>query len=230
MSRLFWTYLLFFSYSSSIMVKNHHGAFAYPFGSGHCNTGTSSTAMGHGGSPRSLSEANIGVFWGGTEMDPSAPITTTMGVNQVHTLTVIRTDASQFIGFLVRLSGKNGENVASALVGTESISQVSNLCESNVKALTHVNSRSKERVTMSLSYPAEAELLLEVTVVTNTKSNWFYGSFDINVSGNDTAPNPTLPDFGGGTSSTSSSADLGLSSFLKLILPVIATVGVLLLV
>lgn len=221
---MFLKYLLLCFYSSIIVNKNNRGAFAYPYGAGHCDAGTASTRRGHGGSARSLSEANIGVFWGGTEMNPSEP--TTMGVDKTHTLTVIRKDASKFIGFLVRLSGQNGENVASALVGTESFSQVSNLCATNVKALTHVSATSKDRVTMNLSYPAETNLLLEVTVVTNMASNWFYESFNINVSGNATAPTSTPPDFSGNTGGTSSTADQRLSSLLTLLVLCVATFGI----
>lgn len=200
------------------MIERGH---AYPNGAGHCETGTA-ISRGHGGSRRSLSEANFGLFWGGTEMDPSSP--TTMGVNIDHTLTLIRTDASKFMGFLIRLSGQNGENVSTALVGTETFSKKSNLCTGGVVGITHVSSKSKERVTVKLNYPAEANLFLEVTVVTNTASNWFYDSFDLNVSGNATAPIATAPDFA--NTGSSSSANLGLSTSLVFLVLCVATFSI----
>lgn len=205
-----------------MMDKSH----AYPNGAGHCDSGTA-ISRGHGGSSRSLSEANFGLFWGGTEIDPSAP--TTVGVNMDHTLTLIRKDGSKFMGFLIRLSGQNGENVSTAaLVGTETFSKYSNLCTNGVVGITHVNSMNKERVTVKLNYPAEADLLLEVTVVTNTASNWFYDSFNLNVSGDAAAPTSTVPDFGNNTtSSSSSSIDFKrLSCFLTFFILCVTTIGI----
>lgn len=139
---------------------------------------------GHGGRRSTLANSDFVLMWGGTELDPSE--TSTVGIGIRHTLKIISSGDAGFKGFLLRLSGKNGENASTTLVARDSFAKVNDLCDADVIGITHVNANKKSSVEVTLNHPREAELFLEVTVVT-TKYLWAYDSFDISVSGNSSA-------------------------------------------
>ena len=180
--------------------------YATPTGAGTCGAGQAIT-NGHRGSGGSLSSAALVINWGGTPLDQS--VENTIGTGIEHMITLTSSGNTEFKGFLLRLSGKNGEDSSSALVVKDSLGKVLNLCADDVIGMTHKHSNKKSSVTVGLTYAGEADLLLEVTVVTSAKSQWVYGTFDLKVAGNATAPTdgPTVD-------LTSSSEVAGYSSIL----------------
>ena len=130
---------------------------------------------------------------GGAELNPSG--TNTIGAATDHTFTLTTTDGSKFMGFLLRLSGKNGATASSTIFGANNdlLAQVSNLCASDVIGITHKGADGKSSITITLNHPEAAALLLEVTVVTTNQINWSYDAFDLLVSGDATATaSPTV--------------------------------------
>lgn len=154
-------------------------------GAATCGTGKS-IMRGHRGTGGTLASSDLVLMWGGVELDPSK--TTTVGIDVDHTFQIISSDNAGFKGFLLRLSGKNGENASTTLVAVDSFAKVNGLCNSDVSGITHRNSNKKSSVEVTLNHPQQAELFLEVTVVTTSSSNWAYDSFDISIAGNSTAP------------------------------------------
>ena len=150
---------------------------------------------------------------GGAELNPSG--TNTIGAATDHTFTLTTTDGSKFMGFLLRLSGKNGATASSTttfVAADSSLAQVSDLCDSGVIGITHRSSDGKPSITVTLNHPEAAELLLEVTVVTTNQSNWSYDAFGLLVSGDDaaTAPPTASPTSPTPPTQESGSAILGL--------------------
>ena len=177
----------------------HSNVLATPTGAGSCATGKTaiSNAPWHGGGTggKTFAASNLVLMWGGDALDPTG--TNTIGAATDHTFTLTTTDGSKFMGFLLRLSGKNGATASSTttfVAADSSLAQVSDLCASGVIGITHRSSDGKPSITVTLNHPEAAELLLEVTVVTTNQSNWSYDAFGLLVSGDDAATTPpTVP-------------------------------------
>lgn len=154
----------------------------YSFRAGTCGEGKS-ISKGHGtlgDSGSSLSTSQLVVDWESTALDPTQ--VTSIGSASEHTLTLRSTDGSSFKGFLIRLSGKGGEDTKSALqVKDSSLSQDLSFCPDDIVAITHKNANGKTSVSVGFSFDTPAELTLEVTVVTTAKINWVHDKFDISV-------------------------------------------------
>jgi hypothetical protein len=185
---------------------NHVAAF--PMGAGHCDTGKAIANGAHGTSGSgSLANGNYELrileeiasdaasSWScpSKKMKPNRKASLYTGTE--YTITLSSKDADDggyFKGFLIRLSGKQGEDhVKEALIlGPESASvgQDHPLCipHPGVAGVTHVNPIDKTTVDVILSFNQPVEALLEVTVVRNNdpmgNNLWYYDSYDIVVS------------------------------------------------
>eukprot|EP00557_Chaetoceros_sp_GSL56_P005450 CAMPEP_0176490990 /NCGR_PEP_ID=MMETSP0200_2-20121128/8179_1 /TAXON_ID=947934 /ORGANISM="Chaetoceros sp., Strain GSL56" /LENGTH=295 /DNA_ID=CAMNT_0017888361 /DNA_START=162 /DNA_END=1049 /DNA_ORIENTATION=+ len=172
------------------------GVAAYPFGSGHCSSGTviANTAHGVTGSG-SLRNGNyqlrVTTSTTSTTLVPGPPTFLSTGAEYTITLAIrdVTANNQYFRGFLFRLRGRQGEDVKDAMsISPEflSSSQVSSICSSiaGVSGITHTNANDKTNVDVILSFDQPiSQAQLEVTVVQRNNPSgsnlWHYDSYDL---------------------------------------------------
>jgi len=178
-----------------LLVTNIVGS---PSGASHCSSGTSemsNNSHGLNGSG-SLSDGNYVVhLQTSTQQHTHLPpdTTTTLATGVAHTISLNAGTATNFRGFLFRLSGKNGEVVKTSMTIADSsaiFGKPLNICADNVAGITHDNNSDKTTIDVIIQYDEPIELLLEVTVVkaNNPKGSnlWYHSSYDFNLEEDDT--------------------------------------------
>lgn len=190
---------------------------AYPFGAGHCSSGTAIANLSHGTTGRgSLRNGNYQIrlvtSTSGTTSTTSSSSSITLVPGPpafLYTQTeykitlAVRDGISDvfFRGFLLRLSGKEGEDVKEYMAMSPEYSTGAlgggknhTMCSATVAGVTHTDASDKTSVDAILLFKEPiAQARLEVTVVQRNSnpsgSNlWYYDSYDIVVS---QAPPPT---------------------------------------
>lgn len=194
---------------------NFQSAHAFPGGAGHCQSGDMTGKFsGHGeNGGGTLSNGSLQVKFGAYPIQTYT--TRKLNPNQQYSVTVdfsTNNAAFFFRGLLFRLSGKNGEDVS----GTFSIGGDSNVqlkrfgCDAKVSAVTHTNRDNKVSATFNFEYTESeaADLLLEVTVVRErAEDNWFYSSYNLQITPPPSSAPSRVPTVAPVVSSTSSPSD-----------------------
>jgi hypothetical protein len=179
---------------------------AYPFGAGHCSSGTAIANISHGnigsGSLRngnyqvrmsSSSNSGDGSSSSTSTFIPGPPTFLSTGTDYTLTLTIrddsiIASSNHFFRGFLFRLSGKQGENVRDAMTISPDFRLIgkdhTTMCSSIVSGVTHTNAIDKTTVDVLLRFDEPIpRVQLEVTVVQSNNPSgsnlWHYDSYDL---------------------------------------------------
>lgn len=162
--------------------------YASGFGASHCMSGTPPWFVSaHGPSRGGLSSGNLGLNIDGVSISSGSTASLTTG--ETHTLTL---SGSAFMGFLFRLSGKNGENVKSVIgieSGSSGESKFNTICTSEIGGITHTNAGSKSSISITMSSDDMIDTTLDVTVVVSKDlQKMYYEAFDISFFSDGTAP------------------------------------------
>ena len=171
-----------------------HAVEAYPTAAGHCSSGDLSGKFSpHGDTGRGpLTNGSLQVKFGSSVLQTGS--TNTVNPNQQYTVTIAADSGLFFRGLLFRLSGTNGEDVEGTLsIGSDNNVQIKSGCADGISAVTHTNSNDKTRVSFNFEYTksANADVLLEVTVVRQRAANsWYYSSYNLQI-GNENGNVPT---------------------------------------
>lgn len=177
---------------------------AYPFGAGHCSSGTAIANISHGNTGSgSLRNGNYQVRMSSNNSGdgssssstfiPGPPTFLSTGIDYTLTLTIrddsIIASSNQFFrGFLFRLSGKQGENVRDAMTISPDFRSIgkdhTTMCSSIVSGVTHTNAIDKTTVDVLLRFNEPIpRVQLEVTVVQSNNPSgsnlWHYDSYDL---------------------------------------------------
>ena len=153
--------------------------YASAFGASHCMPGVPPWFVSvHGQSSGGLSNGNLGLDIDGVSISSGSTASLTTGKTRTLTLS-----GSAFMGFLFRLSGKNGENVKSVIgieSGSSGESKFNTICNSEIGGITHTNAGSKSSISITMSTDDMIDTTLEVTVVVSKDlQKMYYEAFDI---------------------------------------------------
>lgn len=162
---------------------------AWPGQAGSCKSGTAVSGSHLADDTGPLSKAGYQVVIDDMVLSSDGSSVLTAGQKQSMSLQVDDT-VDGFRGFLIRLSGAQGEDVSSSLVISEADDSVKIMpgCETTVAGLTHTGRDVKKSVSSVIAAPCDAsQLLLEVTVVRENRGGandgWYYDSYTIDVDG-----------------------------------------------
>ena len=177
---------------------------AYPNRAGHCKEGPLSNKSGgwHGDEGSgSLSNGNLIVSIGDTQLSPDSTLTIQRGKQYRVQIRAGNPEIRKFRGFLFRLASVDGYDVYDVL--TESSFNVqrktTSLCSTIVAAMTHTNNQLKSFVEFYLEVPVDLdpvnvesmELRLDITVVeevAGASDDWYYDLFRLIVNENGAIP------------------------------------------
>ncbi len=174
---------------SLILVSLFSNSLGRSNGAPHCDPGGQSTGNGHG-SKRSgrLVGGDYFLSSGGQELSSGSDFSLTTGVD--HTIS-LKAGGDDFKGFLLRLSGTNGENAGGIMKiapSSNSFGKASSFCGNEVSGVTHSSPLLKDSIDVIVRHNEAIDLKLEVTVV-KEKAIWYFEEFSLKME----APPPTPP-------------------------------------
>mmetsp|Transcript_40102 Transcript_40102/g.48872 ORF Transcript_40102/g.48872 Transcript_40102/m.48872 type:complete len:244 (-) Transcript_40102:207-938(-) len=170
---------------------------AFSAQAGSCKSGTAVSSSHMVDDTGPLSKAGYQVVI--DEMLLSSDSSSNLTAGQDHSISLQADDTVDgFRGFLIRLSGAQGEDVSPSFLiseGYDDVKMLSN-CEETVAGLSHTSNSLKKSVSSAFLAPCDvSQLLLEVTAVRENRGGandgWYYNSYTINVDGNCTSTNTT---------------------------------------
>jgi len=194
------TFLILLLTVLQITTHQIHFASAFPGAAGHCDTGDlAGKNSGHGedgGGP--LSNGQLRMKFDNQILRSYE--TLQLNANQEYDVTLdfsTTNSAFFFRGFLIRLSGVNGEDAGGSFyVGSDSNAQEKGNCDADVSAMTHTNNDNKISVSFKFQYlnSSDANLKLEVTVVRErAANNWFHNFYALQIGEGDVGGDTTAP-------------------------------------
>ena len=169
---------------------------AYPTRAGHCASGAQIGELSGGVHDRegsgSLEDHNFTISFDDVILQPRGEILELVAGKAYD---IVFGGSEVFLGFLVRVSGLNGEDMQDSLTVADKESQLlpstgeltgfASACAENVAGLCHTTREEKYFVLTEFQVDVEAEVLIEVTIVTQDtgagNGKWFFSSYRVNV-------------------------------------------------
>lgn len=170
-------------------------AIAYPTRAGHCLSGPEIGEASGGVHGRvgggTLEDGDFLVRFNSTVLAAEDPLLLGRGVRYSVSI-----EGGAFRGFLLRVSGLNGEELQESLIvvdenetqllpSTGEKTGFDSACAEDVAGLCHKRRDLKENITAGFEMKYEADVQVDVTVVTNNvgsgSNDWFFSSYQVNV-------------------------------------------------
>jgi hypothetical protein len=170
---------------------------SYPNRAGHCLGGAqigeaSGGVHGRQGSG-SLDDGGFTVMFGDVVLENG--VVPELAAGETYSVALQASGGTPFRGFLLRVSGLHGEEMQESLTVTDNSTQLllstgeqdgfESSCAVTVAGLCHNSRVDKSGITTEFMHESEADVLIEVTVVTNNegggKNDWYFSDYRTSV-------------------------------------------------